>query len=109
MEGVFAFFAESVFLGSWVSGFFIIATKAWMQHPVGPTASVRDSMFTNLTDHPWRLVFPLLAIAAVVGMWVYQRRGDWAAGVRRLLPIHRGDAHDDGRGPVPQRVAGARG
>jgi cytochrome d ubiquinol oxidase subunit I len=58
MEGVFAFFAESVFLGiflagrgrvsprvhwisallvfvgSWVSGFFIIATNAWMQHPV---------------------------------------------------------------------------
>src|SRR5438128_1887967 len=58
MEGVFAFVAESVFLGiflagrrrvsarlhwisalfvfagSWVSGFFIIATNAWMQHPV---------------------------------------------------------------------------
>src|SRR4051812_10090861 len=58
MEGVFAFFAESVFLGvflagrgrvsprvhwisalfvfvgSWLSGFFIIATDAWMQHPV---------------------------------------------------------------------------
>src|SRR3954469_1577909 len=58
MEGVFAFFAESVFigiflwgggrvgprvhwlsalmvwLGSWISGFFIIATNAWMQHPV---------------------------------------------------------------------------
>ncbi|MHC4974513.1 MAG: cytochrome ubiquinol oxidase subunit I [Planctomycetota bacterium] len=59
MEGVFAFFLEStflglflfgekllgprghwwaaffVFLGSWVSGFFIVATNAWMQHPVG--------------------------------------------------------------------------
>ena len=59
MEGVFAFFLESaflglflygekrlgprghwwsavaVFLGSWLSGFFIIATDAWMQHPVG--------------------------------------------------------------------------
>src|SRR5881227_1627774 len=58
MEGVFAFFAESIFLGvflagrervsarvhwisslfvfagSWLSGFFIIATNAWMQHPV---------------------------------------------------------------------------
>src|SRR3954467_6964012 len=58
MEGVFAFSAESVFLwiflagrervsarvhwiaslfmfaGSWLSGFFIIATNAWMQHPV---------------------------------------------------------------------------
>jgi len=59
MEGVFSFFLEStflglflfgekllgprghwwaaflVFLGSWLSGFFIVATNAWMQHPVG--------------------------------------------------------------------------
>ena len=59
MEGVFAFFLESVFLGallykrrevpgrlatlsatmvwlgSWLSGYFIVATDAWMQHPVG--------------------------------------------------------------------------
>lgn len=59
MEGVFAFFLESAFLGlflygekrigpkwhwfaafmvfagSWLSGYFIIATDAWMQHPVG--------------------------------------------------------------------------
>jgi cytochrome d ubiquinol oxidase subunit I len=59
MEGVYAFFLESVFLGvllwgrdrvapalylasavavwlgSWLSGFFVIATDAWMQHPVG--------------------------------------------------------------------------
>ncbi len=58
MEGVFAFFLESaflglflygekrlsprahwlggllVFLGSWLSGYFIVATDAWMQHPV---------------------------------------------------------------------------
>ncbi|MFQ5751030.1 MAG: cytochrome ubiquinol oxidase subunit I [bacterium] len=58
MEGVFAFFLESsflglflfgekklgqlghffaacmVFLGSWISGYLIIATNAWMQHPV---------------------------------------------------------------------------
>jgi len=59
MEGMFAFFLESsflalfifgekligqklhfltgflVFLGSWASGWFILATNAWMQHPVG--------------------------------------------------------------------------
>src|ERR1035438_9111321 len=58
MEGMFSFFLEStflglflfgeqrlgprlhwfagvcVFLGSWLSGYFIIATDAWMQHPV---------------------------------------------------------------------------
>jgi cytochrome d ubiquinol oxidase subunit I len=61
MEGVYAFFLESVFLGvllagkdrvpswlystsavavwlgSWLSGFFIVVTDAWMQHPVGYT------------------------------------------------------------------------
>src|SRR6184192_888802 len=59
MEGMFAFFAESaflglflfgekrlgpklhlltavmMFLGSWLSGYFIIVTNAFMQHPVG--------------------------------------------------------------------------
>jgi len=59
MEGVYAFFLESIFLGillygkravppalhalsavlvclgSWLSGFFIVVTDAWMQHPVG--------------------------------------------------------------------------
>lgn len=59
MEGVYAFFLESIFLGvllygrklvspalhatsavavaagSWISGFFIVCTDAWMQHPVG--------------------------------------------------------------------------
>src|SRR3954452_22340517 len=86
MEGVFAFFAESVFLGiflagrgrvsprvhwisvllvfagsslsrfffagSWLSGFCIIATNAWMQHPRG--ASIRNVR----ADHPafWDLV-----------------------------------------------------
>ena len=58
MEGVFSFFIESTFLGillygekrvskmlhwfsafmvffgSWLSGYFIIVTDAWMQHPV---------------------------------------------------------------------------
>src|SRR5271166_3259572 len=59
MEGVFSFFLESsllglflygekrlgrighwwaaffVFLGSWISGYLIVATDAWMQHPTG--------------------------------------------------------------------------
>jgi cytochrome d ubiquinol oxidase subunit I len=81
MEGVFSFFLEStflgallfgerllgprlhwlaaflVFLGSWISGFFIIATNAWMQHPVGYS---RDSQglfsltsLTALLTNPW--------------------------------------------------------
>jgi cytochrome d ubiquinol oxidase subunit I len=81
MEGVFSFFLESsflglflygekrlgpklhfvsaflVFLGSWLSGFFIIATDAWMQHPVGyatgPTGEIVLSSFTQLFLNPW--------------------------------------------------------
>jgi cytochrome d ubiquinol oxidase subunit I len=81
MEGVFAFFAESVFLGiflagrgrvsprvhwisslfvfagSWLSGFFIIATNAWMQHPVAfsqtADGSVQLDSFWGLLTNPW--------------------------------------------------------
>jgi cytochrome bd ubiquinol oxidase subunit II len=45
---------------------------------IGPTYAVRDEMLTNLTDHPWRLVFPLLAIAALGAMFVLQRAREWA-------------------------------
>ena len=80
MEGVFAFFAESVFLGiflagrdrvsprihymsaififvgSWLSGFFIIATNAWMQHPVAYSGSgdkVELDSFWGLLTNDW--------------------------------------------------------
>jgi cytochrome bd ubiquinol oxidase subunit I len=81
MEGMFAFFLESaflglflygekrlsprahwlsavaVFLGSWLSGFFIIATDAWMQNPVGyaraADGSVQLSSFWQLMLNPW--------------------------------------------------------
>jgi cytochrome d ubiquinol oxidase subunit I len=81
MEGMFAFFLESaflglflygekrlsprahwacsvaVFLGSWLSGFFIVATDAWMQHPVGyasaPDGSVQLTSFWQLVLNPW--------------------------------------------------------
>jgi cytochrome d ubiquinol oxidase subunit II len=44
---------------------------------VGPTYAVRDEMLTNLVDHPWRLVFPLLAVAALGAMFAAQRSRDW--------------------------------
>jgi len=81
MEGVFAFFAESsflglflfgerrlgrmghwfasflVFLGSWLSGYFIVATDAWMQHPVGheilPGGTAVLRSFWALLLNPW--------------------------------------------------------
>ncbi len=81
MEGLFAFMMESaflgllmfgekrlhpwahwfaafmVFLGTWLSGFFILATNAWMQHPVAYSIAedgkfVLDSLWGLLTN-PW--------------------------------------------------------
>jgi cytochrome d ubiquinol oxidase subunit I len=70
MEGVFAFFLESSFLGlfwaavlvlvgAWLSGYFIVATDAWMQHPVGHTVSPAGEIvlqsFWALLLNPWAL------------------------------------------------------
>ncbi len=81
MEGVFAFFLESSFLGlflfgekklgprlhffaavmafigSWLSGYLIVATNAWMQHPiayvVGANGNLSLSSFWGLLFNPW--------------------------------------------------------
>jgi len=81
MEGVFAFFLESAFLGlflfgekrlsplghwgsavmvwlgSWISGFFIIVTNAWMQHPVAyrilPNGTFELTSFWQFFMNPW--------------------------------------------------------
>jgi cytochrome d ubiquinol oxidase subunit I len=78
MEGTFAFFLESVFLGlflfgeqafgqrmhwfsavmvwlgTWASGGFIIASNAWMQHPVGYTMTADGQL--HLSDY-WAVLF----------------------------------------------------
>ncbi len=81
LEGVYSFFLESsflglflfgqsrlgrwghwfsallVFLGSWLSGFFIICTDAWMQHPVGysigPGGKLELSSLSAVLMNPW--------------------------------------------------------
>ena len=83
MEGIFSFFLESsflglflygekrlgrlghwfaavlVFIGSWLSGYLIVATDAWMQHPTGyrilPTGEIALSSFWGLLLNPWAL------------------------------------------------------
>lgn len=83
MEGVFSFFLESsflglflygekklgprghwfsalmVFLGSWASGYLIVATDAWMQRPVGyavsPTGEITLTSFWSLLLNRWAL------------------------------------------------------
>jgi cytochrome bd ubiquinol oxidase subunit II len=41
---------------------------------IGPTYGVREGMLENLGEHPWTLVFPALAVGALVTLFVYQRR-----------------------------------
>ncbi len=81
LEGVFSFFLESsflglflfgerligqklhfltgflVFLGSWLSGLFILATNSWMQHPVGYEIVENGRFvlnnFSALFSNPW--------------------------------------------------------
>jgi cytochrome bd ubiquinol oxidase subunit I len=83
MEGLFSFFLEStflglflfgekklgriahwwtaffVFLGSWLSGYLIVATDAWMQHPTGyrlnQLGEIELSSFWGLVLNPWAL------------------------------------------------------
>jgi cytochrome d ubiquinol oxidase subunit I len=83
LEGTFAFFLESFFLGAilagekrlgarstwvativlfagaWLSAYFILATNAWMQHPVGyetaPDGTVHLQSFWRLLGNPWLL------------------------------------------------------
>jgi cytochrome bd ubiquinol oxidase subunit I len=84
MEGVFSFFLESaflglflfgerrlsrkghwwaafmVFVGSWLSGFFIVAADGWMQHPVAytrlPDGSFQVNSFWGVLGNPWTLI-----------------------------------------------------
>src|SRR6266566_2010733 len=62
LEGVYSFFLLStfgVFLGSWISGYFIIVTDAWMQHPVGYRIAqdrrIELSSFRDLLLNRWAL------------------------------------------------------
>jgi len=83
MEGVFSFFLESsflglflygekrlgprghwwaafmVFVGSWLSGYLIVVTDAWMQHPVayrlGANGEIILTSFWGLLLNPWGL------------------------------------------------------
>ncbi len=111
MEGVFSFFLEStflglfvygekhlspklhwvtaflVFLGSWLSGFFIIATDAWMQHPTGYKIGANDQIlldsFWGLILNPWILWQYLHNMIAAV---VTASFGDGVG--RRVLSAH---------------------
>ena len=113
MEGMFAFFAESaflalflyaekrlgpkkhlgaavmLFLGSWLSGYFIIVTNAFMQHPVG--YGTRPDGALELTDvgafllNPWALweYAHTMSAAVVTGAFVVAAVGAYWALMRQ--------------------------
>jgi cytochrome d ubiquinol oxidase subunit I len=113
MEGIFSFFLESaflglflfgekrlsqwwhwtaaflVFLGSWISGFFIIVANAWMQHPVGyrilPNGLYEVRSFWALLGNPWAwlqyahnmsgaVITGAFVMSAVGALYLLQRR-----------------------------------
>jgi cytochrome d ubiquinol oxidase subunit I len=124
MEGLFAFFLESSFLallvwgekrvgrighflcalalliGSWLSGYFIIATNAFMQHPVGHEVAADGTLrlvdFWAFLLNPWALaqyahnMVASVAVAAFVvagaGAW-YALRREHLAAARRFLGL----------------------
>jgi cytochrome d ubiquinol oxidase subunit I len=111
MEGMFAFFAESaflglflfgekrfgpkvhllaavmLFLGSWLSGYFIIVTNAFMQHPVGhsvgPDGALQLTHLAAYLFNPWAIwqylhnqcasvITASFVVAAVGALWTLQ-------------------------------------
>ncbi len=54
------FSAVMVWIGSWISGFFIIVTDAWRQHPVAysrlPDGQFEVVSFWKLMLNPWGLL-----------------------------------------------------
>jgi cytochrome bd ubiquinol oxidase subunit II len=53
----------------WVAKALLVVALAY------PTYTVRHEMLTNLTDHPWRLVFPGVALLGLGGELASRRRG----------------------------------
>jgi cytochrome d ubiquinol oxidase subunit I len=119
MEGVFAFFLEStflglflygekrlgprghwlsalfLFLGSWLSGYFIIATNAWMQHPVGHTIGPNGEILLEslwaLLLNPWAFwqYLHTMSGAVVTGSFVMASVGAFYLLSGRFQPYGR--------------------
>ena len=119
MEGLFAFFLESSFLfvlvwgerrlsrwghffaavalfvGSWLSGYFIIATNAFMQHPVGHGVAADGTLrlvdFGAFVLNPWAIVqYAHNMLAAVVtASFVMAAAGAYYTLAGRHQPIAR--------------------
>ena len=129
MEGMFAFFLEStflgllvwgerklgprghalaalaLFLGSWLSGYFIVATNAFMQHPVGYLAAADGTLqladFWAFLLNPWAIIQYLhnmmgavvtgaFAVTAVGAYWTLRRAHPVQAALNLRLGVLAG-------------------
>ena len=119
MESVFAFFLESIFLGvflhgrayvspafyafssiavwlgSWLSGFFIVATNSWMQHPVGYALNpdghiaLRSIGAVLLSPFAWWQFTHVMTAAVLTGGFVVAGVGAYYLLARRDLDFGR--------------------
>ena len=119
MEGVFSFFLESAFLGlflygekrlsktlhwlsavlvffgSWLSGYFIIVTDAWMQHPVAYQINAQHQFeitsFTSLLLNPWALLQYMhnMCGAVITGAFVMAATGAFYLLEKRFVDYAR--------------------
>uniref|UniRef100_E6QN33 Cytochrome bd ubiquinol oxidase, subunit I n=1 Tax=mine drainage metagenome TaxID=410659 RepID=E6QN33_9ZZZZ len=119
MEGVFSFFLESAFLGlflygekrisktmhwlssvlvffgSWLSGYFIIVTDAWMQHPVAYQINDRGQFeitsFVGLLTNPWAIFQYMhnMCGAVITGAFVMSATGAFYLLENRLARFAR--------------------
>jgi len=119
LEGLFAFFAESAFLGlflfgekklgpkghlgaaimlllgSWLSGYFIIVTNAFMQHPVGytiaPGGALQLSDLWSYLFNPWAIwqYAHNMSAAVTTSSFVVAAVGSYWS-LMKLYPLHAG-------------------
>lgn len=124
MEGIFAFFLEStflylllfgekrlgprghwaaallVFVGTWLSGYFIVCTNAWMQHPVGvdigPDGELQLTSIAAILTNPWAVpqylhtmvgttITASFAMTAIGAFYVL--RGQHLVAARRFMSV----------------------
>ena len=119
MEGAFAFFLESAFvglllfgerrfgqrvhwfsaamvwLGTWASGFFVIASNAWMQHPVGytllPSGGLDISNYWDVLFNSWIApqYFHTMGGAVITGAFVMAGLGAYYLLLQKHEPYAR--------------------
>ena len=92
-KGLYGFSAVAVWAGSWLSGFFIVATDAFMQHPVGYAITskgaieLRDIGAVLLSPFAWWQYAHVMTGALLTGAFVVAGVGAYYLLGRRYMPF----------------------